>query len=176
MKFYTTTILILASTLLTSAMAEEDAKAASYPDEPVPFIGDWVGKYTVGEEKHPDIAAQVIALGNDEYQIVMSPKLYARTPVILNIVGKAADGAVKFDDGFFFGEIKGDVFSGGKRDETNSVFEMKPYKLEPPSMGAKPPQNAIVLFDGSGFEEWKRFPKGRSWNIIENGVLQPTPR
>ena len=88
-----TTVLCI---MMAIAMAEEEANPASFPDEPIPFIGDWVGKYVVGEEKHPDIAAQVIALGNDEYQIVMSPKLYARTPVILNIVGKAADGAVKF--------------------------------------------------------------------------------
>ena len=168
-----TTVLCI---MMAIAMAEEEANPASFPDEPIPFIGDWVGKYVVGEEKHPDIAAQVIALGNDEYQIVMSPKLYARTPVILNIVGKAADGAVKFDDGFFFGEIKGDMFSGGKRDDTNSAFEMKPYKLEPPSMGAKPPRKAIVLFDGSGFNEWGRFPKGRSWDILENGVLQANPK
>lgn len=176
MKMQEIVAAILLGIMLASVVGAEDAKPASFPDDPIPFIGDWVGKYVVGEEKHPDIAAQVVALGNDEYKIVLSPKLYARSPVVLDIVGKAADGALKFDDGFFWGEIKGDTFVGGKRDDDGSAFRLEPFTLSPPSMGAKPPRKAIVLFDGSGFEEWRRFPRGVSWDILEGDILQANPK
>jgi hypothetical protein len=176
MKWNRIVMIAVLCVTITGALFAEDSNPANYPEGFVPFIGDWVGKYVVGEEKHPDVAAQVIALGNDEYQIVLSPKLYARTPVMLDIVGKLSDGTVKYDDGYNWGEINEDVFWGGKRDEDTSTFHLTPYKLESPTLGAKPSKRAIVLFDGSGFDEWARFPKGTSWDILEGGILQASPK
>ena len=158
------------------AMGGENTNPPAFPETPVAFMGDWVGTWEVGEEKHPEIAAQVIAQGSDEYQIILVSKLYVRTPPILTITAKVIDGSLGFDDGFFWGEITGDTFVGGKRDEDSSAFQMKPFTLQSPSLGAKPPWNAIVLFDGSNFTQWKRFPRGAFWSILETGILQANPK
>jgi len=153
----------------------DDANPASYPETPDPFLGDWAGKWIVGEEKKPDIVAQVFPLGNNEYQVNLTHKLYVRTPPILNIIAKVEEGALRFDDGYFWGDLSGDYFFGGKRDAENSTFRMERFTLVSPTMGAKPPRKAVVLFDGSGFDEWQRFPFGKSWDILENGTLQANP-
>ncbi len=51
----------------------EDPKPASCPDSVSPFMGDWTGLWLSGEEKYPDIAALVIAMGNTTYQVVLVP-------------------------------------------------------------------------------------------------------
>lgn len=165
---------LLSGVLLSSAIAVAEHNPANYPDN-VPFMGDWVGKWVVGEEKHPELAACVVGMGDDEYQITLVPKLYVRTPPVLTITVKAEGDILRYDDGNHWGEIKGDRFTGGRHDDDNSSFQLQPYKLEPSSMGAKPPRKAIVLID-EDFEEWRRFPRGVSWDILEGGILQANPR
>jgi hypothetical protein len=161
--------------LLAATATAEDPKPPAYPDSVGPFVGDWKGLWVIGEEKHPEIAAQVVALGGDAYQILLVPFIYARTPPFATVQATVKDGSLQFDDGTYYGRIEGDVFLGGRRGEDEGTFELKRFVLEPPSMGAAPPEGAIVLFDGSGFEEWERFPRGKSWDILEGGVLQANP-
>jgi hypothetical protein len=158
-----------------SSMCVADEAAAFYPEAPVPFMGDWVGKWTVGEDKQPDIAAQVIGRGNDTFEIVLQRALYRRAPVFATVTGRVEGDALLFDDGYFFGEIRGDTFTGGRRDDKNSAFTLHPHTQPSPTLGAPPPPEAMVLFDGSGFDQWKRFPRGASWEILEGGILQAHP-
>lgn len=147
----------------------------SVPDVTDVFMGDWQGRWESGEKKHPDIAAQVIAMGNNEYQVTLVEMLYQRVPPMTMITAAADGGALRFDDGFYFGEIKDGHFTGGRRGEDPGAFVMEPFFLKPPSLGAAPPDGAIVLFDGTGFKEWGRFPKGSSWDVLEGGILQANP-
>ncbi|OQB41602.1 MAG: hypothetical protein BWY09_00565 [Candidatus Hydrogenedentes bacterium ADurb.Bin179] len=140
-----------------------------------PFMGDWQGLWQSGEDKHPNIAAQVIPLGNRQYQITLLEALYQRVPPDAVITATGDDTVLRFDDGFFFGEIQGDQFSGGRRGDKPGTFLLQRFNLMPPSLGAQPPEGAIVLFDGSGFDAWGRFPKGSGWDILEGGILQANP-
>ncbi len=168
--------LILLVFIVSASVAwSTDGPENLYPEAPSPFMGDWVGKWTAGEERQPDIAAQVIAMGNNEYQAVIVRQIYARTRPFVAITGHVAGDVLRFDDGFFYGQIAGDRFTGGRRDDKNSAFEMERFVLTPPALGAAPPAGAIVLFDGSGFDEWGRFPRGASWDIIDDSILQANP-
>ena len=111
----------------------EDAATASAPDTADVFMGDWQGRWESGEKKHPDIAAQVIAMGNNEYQVTLLEMLYQRVPPMAVITAAADAGALHFDDGFYFGEIKDGHFTGGRRGDEPGAFVMEPFFLKPPS-------------------------------------------
>jgi hypothetical protein len=109
------------------------AKAASeYPD----FLIQ--GEY-IGDGR----AAQVIALGNGQFQI----SEYAG-----GLPGAGWDGS----------KIK--KSTGDKALVTSHLNEFKKVAREITSLGAKPPEGAIVLFDGSDTDEWKK-------GAIKDGLL-----
>jgi len=50
-------------------------------------------------------------------------------------------------------------------------------QLGSPTLGAKPPRNAIVLFDGKNFNEWEH-DDGRAvtWTLLGDGAMEINPR
>ncbi|HUW62140.1 MAG TPA: DUF1080 domain-containing protein [Candidatus Bathyarchaeia archaeon] len=64
------------------------------------------------------------------------------------------------------GEIKG-KFTG--KDSPGS-FRLTRIEKKPPSLGAKPPAGAIVLFDGSNLDAWQ--PAERPWKITPDGAVE----
>ncbi len=164
---------LLSAILLLSLTIGNAALHASETGDP--FLGDWKGLWKSGEDKHPNITAQVIPLGNNQYQVTLQEALYQRVPPDAVITASGKEGLLRFDDGFFFGEIQGDQFIGGRRGDKPGNFVMERFILTPPSLGAVLPENALALFNGSGFDAWGRFPKGSGWNILEGGILQADP-
>jgi len=164
---------LFAITLIFALVTACNAVQAVETDDP--FMGDWKGLWQSGEDKHPTLAAQVIPLGNRQYQVTLLEALYQRVPPDAVITATGDGTVLRFDDGFFFGEIQGDQFSGGRRGDKPGTFLLQRFNLMPPSLGAQPPEGAIVLFDGSGFDAWGRFPKGSGWDMLEGGILQANP-
>lgn len=160
---------------VTFAAQAEQAVSDSCAGPADPFLGDWKGRWLTGEDKHPDITAQIIALGNNQYQITLAEALYQRVPPDTVITAESNGGILRFDDGFFYGEIQDGRFQGGRGGDKAGIFEMERFFLKPPSLGAPPPDNALVLFDGSDFDAWGRFPKGSGWDMLEGGILQANP-
>ncbi len=158
-----------------TAEQAEQAISDSCAGSADPFLGDWKGRWLSGEDKHPDITAQILALGNNQYQITLAEALYQRVPPEAVITAESNGGILRFDDGFFYGEIKDGRFHGGRGGDKAGIFEMDRFFLKPPSLGMPPPDNALVLFDGSDFDAWGRFPKGSGWDILEGGILQANP-
>lgn len=142
-----------------------------FPAKADPLSGNWKGRWWEKEEVSPDIAAQVVALGKDRYQIRLVSKLFMRCPVLAIIEVERKGKTLKFDDAGFRGEIKGDKFTGG-RQTGGATFEMKRYTHESPAMGAAPPAGAIVLFDGSNLDQWDGT---KGWEITDDGTLMVTP-
>jgi len=140
-----------------------------------PFMGDWKGMWISGEDKHPDLCAQVVALGSGQYQVTLVEALYARVPPAAVITASRHGDTFQFDDGIHYGTVEGDHLKGGRRGDKPGVFEMNRYFYSSPTLGLAPPGNAVVLFDGSGFSEWNRFPRGSGWDIVDGGVLQANP-
>jgi hypothetical protein len=163
--------LFLAATfVLVPCLAAHAADADEFfPSEPDPFSGMWKGRWSEEEDVDPDISAQVIALGRDRYEIRLGAKLFMRCPPIAIIEAERKGDRLPFSGAGIRGEIRGDRITG-KRMRT--TFEMKRYEHEPPTLGASPPEGAIVLFDGSSFDAWES-PKG--WELLDGGVMMVTP-
>jgi len=63
------------------------------------------------------------------------------------------------------------------------AFDLQHITRTPPSIGAKPPKGALVLFDGSNMNAWAKMKEkdwltedGPSrWNLISGGVMEVVP-
>ena len=159
---------ICAGVAANAAVTFEDC----YPAQADPFAGNWTGRWSAEEEVEPDIAAQVIALGGDKYQIRLGSKLFMRCPPIGVFEAKRSGNTIPFEHAGIKGEITPDGITGS-RGRGKATFEMKKYVHEPPTLGMTPPENAIVLFGGSNLDAWQE-PKG--WELLEGGVMMVTPK
>ncbi|HOE67265.1 MAG TPA: DUF1080 domain-containing protein [Candidatus Hydrogenedentes bacterium] len=69
------------------------------------------------------------------------------------------------------GTIENGTFHGRIGGEKGMAFSMKRAIKTSPTLGAKPPQGAIVLYAGGDpSDEWTRFPQ--AWQPIEDGAMQ----
>jgi hypothetical protein len=148
---------------------------------PVDFAiqGEYVGSIQGGEK----LAAQIIALGKGTFQAVVLPGGLpgdgwdGKNKILLEglVEGDGASfkpasgkrGYIKQSplefsatskfppDGHkdYTGAVKGGAFAGKTND--GKSFELKKTTRQSPTLGAKPPEGAIVLFDGTDTAEWK---------------------
>lgn len=143
-----------------------------FPEEEDAFVGDYVGRWTRGEVVDPAVAAQVIALGRDRYRIRVVSKLDMRCPVMVSVEVKAEGGRLAFEEGRYAGEISDGRFSGSRGGD-KAAFEMKRVVRLSPTLGAAPPEGAVVLFDGSGMDAWQ---ESKGWEVLDDEILMVTPQ
>jgi len=142
-----------------------------FPKKADPFVGDWKGRWSHHETVDPDIYAQVIALGNDEYQVHLVAKLDMRAPKKASGIAKRKGKTLRFEANNIWAEFKGEQVKGGKV-KGQATFEMKKIVRLSPTLGLKPPENATILFDGSNLDVWK---DTAGWEITKDGYLMVTP-
>lgn len=169
--------------LLVMGWGTVDAFAAGdlekyFPSSHDPFMGNWQGRWNAAEDVDPDIAANVYPLGGDVYRIVLKAKHDMRCPPKLDVTAKPSRGALEFESGGWFGEIRGGTFNGGRGDKAR--FEMKRVELASPTLGAKPDSGrAIVLFDGSNLDQWTSGDAAKpeaGWTLLGDGSMMVNPK
>lgn len=152
------------------AWAQVDA-GKYYPAEGDPFMGNWQGRWSGDEDVDPDISAQIIPLGRGLYRIRLASRLFMRSPVVASIEVKAQKDGLVFDAEDFKGEVRDGHFVGGRR-SGQKTFEMQRIAYAPPTLGAAPPANAQILFDGTGFDAWE---DAKGWVPAEGNAIMVTP-
>ncbi len=151
-------------------------------DETLPPDFAIQGEYT-GKLGNKELGGQVIALGKGMFQAVLYPGGLpgngwdGKNRIMMD--GTLADGKAMFEpttgdrkylagnpkqfsavDKFppaghvsSRGVISGGVLSG--KTEEGTAFELKRLERKSPTMGADPPEGAVVLFDGKNKDAWK---------------------
>ena len=160
---------------LTSSMAvvraAEEQAAYTDPEKAGPdFLVQ--GEYQGSLKNGKGIAAQVISLGNAKFEGVLyggglpgagwdektrfhfKGETRGDTTHCVGIHGER----LMFENPNFNGTIQDGVFRGQAEMFRNvaedASFEMKKVHRRSPTLGAKPPPGAIVLFDGTNVDEW----------------------
>jgi len=152
-----------------------------------PFMGDWQGSWRLddGSDSGP-VVAQVIALGQGKYRAKFLKEFEVRVPAIAVLEGQLEEGKVIFSGPGKSGDfefslqtvLENQKFAGTFRgqDFAGSLVMEKVIRLSP-TLGAKPPAKAIVLFNGKNFNEWKYSgdkPGPVKWKLVDK-AMEVTP-
>ncbi|MGE5294901.1 MAG: DUF1080 domain-containing protein, partial [Solirubrobacterales bacterium] len=168
---------LAAVVLCAAALVSAVVRAA----EVDPFMGDWQGQWEVTDGYNSgSIAAYVIALGGDQYQVKLVEVFGVTTAPYAVLETQAKDGKLEFagslnpgsspiegtvnatiENGKFTGRFQGQTGGG---ESIKGTFSLEKTARQSPTLGAKPPAGAIVLFDGTNFDKWVRF--GYSKGVI----------
>lgn len=154
--------LLLAGLNTVSAAKNVDAADPKKVDADFKFQGEYAG--SLGGQY--DVGAQVIALGGGKFKMVLYPG---------GLPGAGYDGGEKREyDGArdgdtvtFTGGTTGKIISGGKLtfERDGQSFSIDRTIRKSPTLSAKPPEGATVLFDGKSA---KNFKPGK---MTEDGLL-----
>jgi hypothetical protein len=184
--------LVLVGVLLGTAQSQEGKKPnAAYTSEKeagpdFAIQGEYVGDVELANGEKHKVGAQVIALGGGKFRVKFHLGGLPGAGWDGRIT-RLADAQTKDGKAVFVGkltdpageepakDIKGNI-SGGvltvEVDERTSTFNR--LVRTSPTVGAKAPQGAIVLFDGTSAQEWKdgKIVEG---NLLNNGIYSKRP-
>lgn len=170
------------------------AKAVESVD---PFMGDWQGRWELddGSDSGP-LAAQVIALGKGQYQARLLESFDARVDPYIVLDGRREDSKVRLSGHSTLKNnpvqldvqavIEADKFTGTLKGREEGNGQEHPGKLSlgrtirlSPTLGAKPPRGAIVLFDGKNFDQWRPADKKPGQDSVQwklaDGAMEVKP-
>lgn len=144
---------------LTALLALPLALAAAPPDAETFLEPDAAGPdFAVqGEYVGEGCAAQVIALGGGKFRIVGwgkgLPGAVADAERKVEVEARRAGDKVVFDGEGWKGQIDSGQLRG--TNDEGASWELRRTVRESPTLGAKPPAGALVLFDGIHVEAWQ---------------------
>ena len=104
---------------------------------------------------------QVIALGKGEFEAVvyqggLPGDGWQRGDMKSSYKGTMKDGTVMFESrNDHHGELKDGVLKVINDTNQSAIFELKKVERKSPTLGAKPPAGAVVLFDGKSADAWR---------------------
>lgn len=159
MKFITLLVLLLLSGIPALAAVEEPIDHRYKAIAPDAAMGDWQG--TGG------YVAQVMPLGDGKYtaNIFRAFDVADDKPVVVLQGVRASTGeGIAFEGNGWNGAIVGGHFQAAKGAER---FDLQHLTRTPPTLGAKPPAGAVVLFDGKNIDAFAN-KKGKEW-LVEDG-------
>ncbi len=155
--------MLLAGLIPVSAAKNEAAADPSKVDADYAFQGEYAG-VIAGQF---DVGAQVIALGDGKFRLVLFPGGLPGAGYDGAAEKREYDGTRDGDTATFTGGTTGKSITGGKLtfSRDGQEFAIDRTVRKSPTLGAKSPEGALVLFDGKSAEHFK---PGR---MTETGLL-----
>ncbi len=150
-------------------------------------MGNWEGMWYDDAMFEGDLSAKIVDEGNGNYRALVEAVVGQPQPAKGVLQGKQKGEAVEFKGTIDLGPNLGGVHECwakaaaqklvGRYDgpEYRGRFEMKKVAEKPPTLGAKPPEGAIVLFDGKDLSKWTLKGGGANpWKIVD-GAMEIAP-
>jgi hypothetical protein len=156
---------------------------------PDPLRGDWQGEggYVAqvirAEDRILSVADQIPQQDdNGKYQANIFRKFdVANDKPVAVLEGTLSGSVVTFSGDGWTGALEGGHLKAKKDDQS---FDLQHITRTPPSLGAKPPAGAMVLFDGKDMNAWSKMQEKdwlkedgpSNWNLLSTGILEVVPR
>jgi hypothetical protein len=152
-------VMIVLSLIAIAGMVAERGAAQDTLDEDFAFQGEYTGQIGSGSESRK-FGLQIIAIGSGKFRAVAysgglpGDGWDGEAPNRVEEIGERSGNTVTFTTN----EARGTI-----RDGMMTVFdaqgvqrgEMQKANRQSPTLGKKPPEDAIVLFDGSNADAWE---------------------
>jgi hypothetical protein len=144
--------------------------------------GEYVGEVTGADGKKTKLGAQIVACFNGTFHSEFFPgglpgDGWDGTPKLEKAKAKQgnipADSKTEGDktviEGVYKATIAGDTMTG--ETDKGEKFSLKKVLRVSPTMGLKPPDGAVILFDGSNSNEWNKKDHLDSRKLLKCGGL-----
>jgi hypothetical protein len=168
---------VLAMMLISCAPSENVTRGEG--PAPDPLMGDWQGHRVTSAGAVIPVAVQAIALGDRNYRFVVKTSFDMRESFVSVdgrldgdrlIVAQPTGWTVRLDNG---------TITGLTSESEAQTFALRRVVRLSPNLSARPPEGAIVLFDGTSLGGWERRDVNQratpvGWKIIDS-VMEVAP-
>lgn len=142
------------------------------------LMGDYQGEWLDAPKGHyfdinKPLAAQVINVRPGEYLLRFFQEHDRRADAYFEGPGTLDGEVIRFSANGWTGEVAKDGLTGTSGGNPAVKFSLKKVVRSSPTLGAKPPADAIVLFDGKNFDQWQH-GGGRAvtWHLTGDGAME----
>ncbi len=164
--------------MLPATSAEKDPKEKTtyldpaMADADFAYQGEYTGELTAGGEKKK-IGLQIIAMGDGNFQAVyhnggLPGDGYDKSKRE-RVSGKLENDTVTFTGAAWVGKLKEKMVAMSDSAGA-SLGQLAFIKRESPTIGAKPPEGAVVLFDGTNLDQWQAGAKMTEDKLLQEGA------
>lgn len=177
---------LLLATILLTATGSASAAEGSSPEwtqvsaADQTLMGDYQGEWIDAPKGHyfeinKPLAAQVINVRAGEYFLRFFQEHDRRADAYFEGTGKLEGDTIRFEGHGWSGTVSKDGISGvsGQGHGAGIRFSLKKAVRKSPTLGAAPPEGALVLFGGENFDEWQH-AGGRAvtWTLLDGGAME----
>lgn len=182
-------LLVVLSSVISAANAQEHAEdkpavsvksvvLTSIPenDPEYALLGEFVGPISVGENKYEPLALQIRPIGGDNFEALQYrgglPGQKTHKAEAIQLIGRRSGDFVVMSGGPWAIFVEKNHCLLVDR-EGNHVGRLERVVRESPTLGAQPPKDAIVLFDGTSTEQFTVGEMTSDGLLMQGADLKP---